>query len=135
MICERCMKEMALDRIGLAKRIAANICWELKVHPALISSESQTAELVQARRLIWWELVIRYHWSYPMAGRETGGHHHTTVMHGIRREAQERYGMPFPSKLTAIRAEWNRRHPQSPVEPKNICEQASVGKQATEQAA
>lgn len=62
-----------------------------------IISQRQAVELVKARQIIFW-LARRYTLlSLPQIGRQIGGRHHATVLHGVRRvqEAIDHRGVQF----------------------------------------
>lgn len=64
---------------------------------ASIVSERRSLDLVKARQIIFW-LARRYTpLSLPQIGRQIGGRHHATVLHGVRRvqEAVEYRGVEF----------------------------------------
>ena len=105
MICEHC-KKIIEQQLPLSEKIMRVIAWEHQLTPRILKSRAKAPEIVAARRRVWWEMSIVNRWSLPVAGRVSGGFDHTTVLHGIRKLAQERYGMPFRSGLEDIRRAW-----------------------------
>lgn len=112
MICEHCRKEIELKGLGMASRLSRLVCWEYGMTLKELAPGGKSMNQVTARRIVWWELVVAHDWSLPKAGLHTGGHDHTTVLHGIRREAQKKYGLPMTSTIAEIRAAW-RADPDS----------------------
>lgn len=79
-------------------------CWH-GVAYAEIMRQGKTPRVVAARREYWFRLVFDLSYSLPRAARVTG-HHHTTVLHGLRVFAQEHFGTPYRSTLQQIREAW-----------------------------
>ena len=67
---------------------------------------SKTQKHVNARKDLWFRLVIVEGWSFPEAGRMTRKDH-TTVLYGLRRYAAEMLGTPPKARLDEIREAWH----------------------------
>lgn len=55
-----------------------------------------------ARRHFWFLLCIESRWSLPRTGKATG-HHHTSVLHGIRALSAQFYDTSLTATLDEIR--------------------------------
>ena len=67
---------------------------------------NKTQKHVNARKDLWFRLVIVEGWSFPEAGRMTRKDH-TTVLYGLRRYAAEMLGTPPKARLDEIREAWH----------------------------
>lgn len=105
MSCEHC-EQISGSNMPVSEKIMRVIACRHDVTVAMLRSTAKPQFLVRARREVWWEMSIVLRWSLPVAARVTGGRDHTTVLYGIRREAEDRYGLPFRTSLEEIRRVW-----------------------------
>lgn len=118
MICEKCRCTIVNPKAVSAAEFA-------DTQIELMKQRSKAADVVRVRNAFWFYLTIVEGVTYSQAGRVTG-HDHTSVMHGVRRYAQENHGAP-PKATREQLAESYMAHlernaasfPQPPVEIEN----------------
>ena len=72
------------------------------VHYARFARQDKHRDVRDARRHFWFLLCIESKWSLPRTGKATG-HHHTTVLYGIRLLSTELYDTAPRATLEDIR--------------------------------
>lgn len=81
---------------------------EYGISLAMFNSPRRNELLCQCRREVWYEVSQQTGMSLPQIGR-LSHRDHTTILHGIRREAEIRSGVTDP-KLAAYREKYRARH-------------------------
>lgn len=98
------------DHDRLAIQVRDRACQQVGIDPHLVSFGGNITELVSVRQTIWWRMYVLREglipedspYSLTDCARATGGHHHTTVIHGIRKRANLLYGFSMDLTPTEI---------------------------------
>lgn len=80
------------------------ICGKYALKVDQIRAPSKAHKRARARRELWFRLVILEGFSYPEAARMTRRKHHTTVLYGLRRYCNERFGTSLKATLEEMHA-------------------------------
>lgn len=105
------------DRLALEVRDRA--CRQVGIDPELLCTGGNIPELVAVRQTIWWRMYVEREgllphdsgYSLADAGRATGGHHHTTVIHGLQKRGNLLYGFSTdmtPTEIVKAVENWNK---------------------------
>jgi chromosomal replication initiation ATPase DnaA len=90
------------------RRHMAEVCAAHGLTREQMRGWNKTQKHVNARKDLWFRLVIIEQWSLPEAGRMTRKDH-TTVLYGLRRYAAEILGTPPKASLAEIREAYHNR--------------------------
>lgn len=98
-----------LERRTRAAAVLAEVAAAYVVDVNELHGPSREALVVEARHVAWW-LLRRQGWSYAELGELTGGRHHTTVLHGVRRVEASAELRAIATRFSACHAEGHQRH-------------------------
>jgi chromosomal replication initiator protein len=73
------------------------------VRVSVLTSRTRSYEICVARHVAMWLMQMHANMTLPRIGKELGGRHHTTVLHGIRRiEHRQRSDQWFGEMLEQL---------------------------------